>query len=233
MVFQPQYDLENHNIVAAEALIRWESKNLGFVSPEEFIGIAEENGTIIEIGYFVFEESCKAYKQLREKCNSLCRIAINVSSIQFQQAELLEDFLTIAQKYKIEPYEIELELTERFVMSFVEDNIKILQQFREAGFKISIDDFGTGYSSMAYLKSLPVDTLKIDKSFIDDIGERSGEAIIKTIVNLAHNLEYEIVAEGIETEEQEKFLQKLHCEVGQGYFFAKPLNIKTIIEKFT
>jgi EAL domain-containing protein (putative c-di-GMP-specific phosphodiesterase class I) len=145
----------------------------------------------------------------------------------------LETFLEIAAKYHIKPYEIEIEITERFIMEHTLDNMNILQNFRSHGFKISIDDFGTGYSSMSYLKQLPTDTIKIDKSFIDDIGQGSSDnVIIEAIIALSKTLGYTIVAEGLETQEQEDFLKKANCDLGQGYLFSRPITCNDIIEKF-
>jgi len=234
MVFQPQYDLQTNKIISVEALVRWQNKELGFVPPDKFIPIAEDSGIIVSLGYFIFEESCKAYKIMKKHHVEIKQIAINVSSIQFKEATLLEDFLLITKKYNINPSEIEIEITERFIMEHTTENIAMLHNFRDAGFKISIDDFGTGYSSMSYLKQLPVDTIKIDKSFVDDIDQDSSDnAIIEAIIALSKTLGYTIVAEGIETLEQERFLREVYCDVGQGYLFSKPLSIEEILEKFS
>ena len=234
MVFQPQYSLECNKIVSVEALVRWESDKLGFVPPDKFIPIAEENGFIVKLGYFIFEESCKKYIQMKEAGIALERIAINVSTIQFKQENLVSEFLSILSRYNLQASEIEIEITERFFMDNTEDNIKILQDFREQGFAISIDDFGTGYSSISYLKRLPIDTLKIDKSFVDDIGlgNRLDDAIVDAIVALSRTLHYTIVAEGIETKEQEDFLGSCGCDIGQGYLFSKPLKVEDIIKNY-
>ena len=233
MVFQPQYLLKTKEIISVEALVRWENSELGFVPPDQFIPIAEDSGIIVSLGYYIFEESCKAYKKMLLAGMHLERIAINVSSIQFKEPHLLETFVSIAKRHDIEPSEIEIEITERFIMEHTIANINMLQNFRNYGFKISIDDFGTGYSSMSYLKQLPVDTIKIDKSFIDDIVEDSSDnAIIEAIVALSKTLGYSIVAEGIETQEQEKFLADIACDIGQGYLFSKPATVYALIERF-
>jgi diguanylate cyclase (GGDEF)-like protein/PAS domain S-box-containing protein len=234
MVFQPQYSLKTNKIVSAEALVRWQSKELGFVPPDKFIPIAEDSGIIIPLGYFIFEESCKAFKIIKEHGVVLEQIAINVSSIQFKEVDLLETFISLASRHDIKPSEIEIEITERFIMEHTVSNIKMLQNFRDHGFKISIDDFGTGYSSMSYLKQLPVDTLKIDKSFVDDILEGSSDnVIIEAIIALSKALGYSIVAEGIETQKQEDFLAQAQCDLGQGYLFCKPISCDAIIERFS
>jgi len=234
MVFQPQYTLDAKKIHSVEALIRWESPTLGNVTPDKFIPVAEENGMIIPLGYFVFEESCKAFKKMSQANAQIKYIAINVSSLQFKEANLLETFLNIATKHDVKPHEIEIEITERFIMEHTLANMNILQNFRNYGFKISIDDFGTGYSSMSYLKQLPVDTIKIDKSFVDDIAhESSDNVIIEAIIALSKTLGYIIVAEGIETQDQEIFLSQANCDLGQGYLFSRPVTCKEIIEKFS
>jgi len=233
MVFQPQYSLKTSQIISAEALIRWENPKLGFVPPDLFIPIAEDSGAISKIGYFVFEESCKALCRFREAGLYLEYIAVNVSSIQFREAHLLDTFLAIVQRHGLEPSDIEIEITERFMMEQTTQNMQLLQKFRDKGFKISIDDFGTGYSSMAYLKDLPVDTIKIDKSFVDDIGEESSNnVIIEAIIALAKTLGYAIIAEGIETKEQENFLQDVRCDIGQGYLFSKPKKADELIKTY-
>ena len=233
MVFQPQYNLSTKKIYSLEALIRWKNPSLGYIPPNEFIPIAEENSTIIPLGYFIFEESCKAFKKVKHSNPDIQYIAINVSSLQFKETHLLENFLDIAKKHGVQPQEIEIEITERFIMEHTTANMNILQNFRSHGFKISIDDFGTGYSSMSYLKQLPTDTIKIDKSFIDDIANGSSDnVIIEAIIALSKTLGYSIVAEGIETQEQENFLTQVHCDLGQGFLFSRPLSCSEIIEKF-
>ncbi|MEN4053918.1 EAL domain-containing protein [Sulfurimonas sp. NWX79] len=233
MVFQPQYKLSTNSIFSIEALIRWQNPTLGNVPPDKFIPVAEENGVIITLGYFVFEESCKAFKQMHQSNTQIKYIAINVSSLQFKEPNLLENFLAILKRHNVKPSEIEIEITERFVMEQTVASMSILQNFRDHGFKISIDDFGTGYSSMSYLKQLPVDTIKIDKSFVDGIAQESSDNIvIEAIIALAKTLGYTVVSEGIETEEQEDFLSKANCDLGQGYLFSKPVRCEEIMERF-
>ncbi|WP_304543605.1 EAL domain-containing protein [Sulfurimonas microaerophilic] len=233
VVFQPQYNLATKQIVSVEALVRWENETLGFVPPDKFIPIAEDNGFIVELGYFIFEESCKALKKMKTAGLELQRIAINVSSIQFKEPNLIEALLSIVNRHELDPSEIEIEITERFLMENTTKNIRTLQSFRDYGFKISIDDFGTGYSSMSYLKQLPIDTIKIDKSFVDDIGENSSDnAIIEAIIALSKTLNYSIVAEGIETGAQEQFLADINCDIGQGYLFSRPILLEEVIARF-
>ena len=225
LYYQPQYYLENGKISGAEALLRWKSEKLGWISPDRFVYIAEETGIIVEIGYFVFEEACKAYMHWREEGLDIGNISINISSIQFREDDLLEKFKNIILKVGIPAHKIEIEITERFIMEYSTINLTILEDLRNIGCKISIDDFGTGYSSMSYMKKLALDTIKIDRSFIMDLpGDTHDAEVSKAIIALSKSLGYEVVAEGIETVEQEEFLRKHHCDIGQGYYFAKPMD---------
>jgi diguanylate cyclase (GGDEF)-like protein/PAS domain S-box-containing protein len=223
MVYQPKYHLKSREIVGFEALIRWESEKLGFVSPAKFIPVAEEIGLIDEIGYFVFEKACRDF-QLFQKINPrLEHIAINVSTVQLKEKAFIETLHQLRRGVGLSAEAIELEVTESYIMDDIEKNIQLLERLRGYGYKIAIDDFGTGYSSFGYLKRLPITTLKIDKSFVDDICiSRRDADIIKAIIALAKNLGFDIVAEGIESEEQDKFLQELGCHIGQGYYFCQP-----------
>ncbi len=230
LMFQPQYELDSKQIVSAEALLRWNSKKLGFISPDEFIPIAEDSGLIIEIGEWVFKEACNTLKHWRDLNMDIKYIAINVSSMQFNQKNLVNNFKYIVKKANLTPLDIEIEITERYIMQHTQNNLNILNELRDAGFKISVDDFGTGYSSMSYLKKLPLDTIKIDKSFIDDIpSDNNDVAITKAIIALSKSLEYKLVAEGIEKEEQEIFLKQHGCDKGQGYLFSRPLTSQDFI----
>jgi diguanylate cyclase (GGDEF)-like protein/PAS domain S-box-containing protein len=225
--FQPQYDLEQRKIVGAEALLRWKNKNLGSVSPNTFITIAEETGIIIDIGYFVFEEACKAYMHWTASGLDIETISINISSIQFREENIFQKFQEIILRTGIPAHKIEIEITERFIMEYSTTNLTILEDLRNIGCKISIDDFGTGYSSMSYIKRLALDTIKIDKSFISDLPHDSHDAeVSKAIIALSKSLGYQVIAEGIETAEQEKFLKKYGCDIGQGFYFAKPMTSK-------
>ncbi len=229
--FQPQYDLQTRKIVAAEALLRWQNPTLGSISPAEFIPIAEETGLILPIGEFVFREACKTFTSWQKLCIGIKTIAVNVSSVQFTQTDLLETFQMITLETGISPENIEIEITERYILEYTTGNMTILDDFRKLGFKISIDDFGTGYSSMSYLKKLPLDTIKIDKSFIDEIPDDSNDMeITKAIIALSTSLGYSNVAEGIETQAQEEFLKEHGCHIGQGYLFQRPVGNEEFIE---
>jgi len=222
--YQPQYYLKNGKICGAEALLRWNNKNLGWVSPDEFISVAEETGSIIKIGYFVFEEACKAYMRWEALGLDIDSIAINISSVQFREEDIFEKLKNIMLDVGIPAHKIEIEITERFIMEYSTTNMTILEDLRNIGCKISIDDFGTGYSSMSYIKRLALDTIKIDKSFITDLPHDSHDAeVSKAIIALSQSLGYQVVAEGIETIEQEIFLREYGCNIGQGFYFGRPM----------
>jgi EAL domain-containing protein (putative c-di-GMP-specific phosphodiesterase class I) len=202
---------------------------MGLVSPLEFISLAEENGTILKIGKHVLEEACRQLRYWQNQFSSDLNLSmsINVSPKQLLQKHLLSEFLEVFDKHKILPSQIKLEITESVVVENSEYVISILKQFRAIGVRLSMDDFGTGYSSLSYLHKLPINTLKIDRSFVSQMTlEAEGEEIVKTIILLAKALKLDIVAEGIETLEQHKMLGELGCDYGQGYYFSKPLEIE-------
>lgn len=230
LVFQPQYHLATGKISGAEALIRWNSPALGNVSPEEFISVAEDTGIIVDVGYYVFREACSAYMKLRESGIYLDLIAINISSVQLRQPDAFMNFKKIIAETGIDANHIEIELTERYIMEYTTENLTILDDLRSLGCRISIDDFGTGYSSMSYLKSLEIDTIKIDKSFIMDLpGDQHDAEVSKAIIVLSQSLGYGVVAEGIENVEQENLLKEYNCDMGQGFFFARPMSMERLI----
>ena len=225
LVFQPQYTLTTQEVTGVETLIRWHSQKFGTLSPDIFIPIAEESGLIIPIGEWILKEACKAFISWKQEGIHIETIAINISSIQFQQENFLDCLCAIIEDVGINAQNIELEITERYLFECTKHNMSLLQQLNALGFKLSIDDFGTGYSSMSYLKRLPLDTLKIDKSFIDNIPEDISDiAITQAILGMAKSLNLNVVAEGIETPEQEEFLTRNGCDTGQGYLFAKPMS---------
>jgi len=231
LFFQPQYRLLTGKISGAEALIRWNSPVLGSVSPEEFISVAEDTGMIVDVGYYVFREACNAYMRWKESGVYLDLIAINISAVQLRQPDAFTQFKKIIEETGIDANNIEIELTERYIMEYTTEKLTILGDLRNLGCRISIDDFGTGYSSMSYLKSLEIDTIKIDKSFILDLpGNQHDSEVSKAIIVLSQSLGYEVIAEGIENIEQENLLKEYNCDMGQGYFFAKPMSDERFIE---
>ena len=230
LVFQPQYSLQTKKTRGVEALVRWNSKEFGQVPPSIFIPIAEESGVIIPLGEWIFTEACKTFVEWKKYNIEIETIAINLSCIQFRQENLIKTLQSIVEKTGIDARCIELEITEGYIMESTEKNMKILEELVKIGFKISIDDFGTGYSSMGYLKMLPLDTLKIDKSFVDNIPQDyNNVAITQAILALAKSLNFNVVAEGIENQEQEDFLSLNGCDMGQGFLFAKPMDSTSFI----
>ncbi len=221
IVYQPLINLSNGLAVGFEALLRWENSKLGSISPIEFIPILEETGLIIPVGKWILKNVCIQMKEWQEMGLELQRVAVNVSTIQFRREQFVRDIKQILKDTQLAPQFLELEVTESAILN-TEESINTLKELKNIGVKISIDDFGTGYSSLSYLKHLPIDTLKIDKSFIDDL-HIDGEAIVNTIINLGKNLQLTVIAEGIENEKQLSLLKQQKCNVGQGYFFSKPI----------
>lgn len=223
MMYQPQYNIINRQVVSLEALIRWENNSLGNVPPDKFIPIAEETGSIIDIGLFVFEQSCIDFLNFKKISNSLESISINVSVVQLYEETFIDDIIKITKKLGIDTSLIRLEITETHIMKNISKATILLKRFKDLGFSISIDDFGTGHSSLSYLKLLPIDELKIDKSFVDDLPlDKNDVAISKTIITLSKTMGYLNVAEGIENKEQEDFLRENNCHIAQGYYFCRP-----------
>ncbi|MGJ9385907.1 putative bifunctional diguanylate cyclase/phosphodiesterase [Salipaludibacillus sp. CF4.18] len=221
LVYQPKINLQSREIIGMEALLRWNSTELGSVSPVEFISIAEETGQIVAIGEWVLETACKQNKRWQEAGFPLLCVSVNVSVRQFQQNAFLETVKGVLQNTGLEPQFLELEITES-VMQNKAESTELLKGLRKIGVKTSIDDFGTGYSSLNILRELPIDTIKIDKSFIDGILDSASESMIKTIMDIGLNLNLEVIAEGIEHECQVEMLEKYNCRFGQGYLFLKP-----------
>lgn len=231
MVFQPKISIKGEKVNGFEALVRWISTDLGFVSPAEFIPIAENTGLIVDLGKYIVEESFKKCKELYEDSNSKFHIAINISDIQLREDGFIDFIAELLQKYEIPPEYIEFEITEGVIMQSVARNIELLLRLKRLGVSIALDDFGTGYSSLSYLKRLPIDVLKIDKSFVDGIGvDEKSEYIAESIIKLSHSLNLKVVAEGVETKEQLGYLDKMKCDVAQGYYFSKPEKFENIKE---
>ncbi len=223
MMYQPKYNIMNHTVVGLEALVRWENEKLGFVGPDKFIPVAEDTGFIIEIGFFIFEKSCRDYLTFKKYSKTLKSISINISAVQLYQDTFVEDIMKITDRVEISPDEIVLEITETHIMKNINQSKSLLKNLKDLGFRISIDDFGTGHSSLSYLKLFPIDELKIDKSFVDDLPhDKNDIAISKAIIALSQSMGYINVAEGIENREQELFMRDNGCLLGQGYYFSKP-----------
>ncbi|WZL74207.1 PAS domain S-box protein [Clostridiaceae bacterium 35-E11] len=227
LYYQPIVDVNNRKVVGAEALLRWDHPKLGFVSPMKFIPIAENNGMIIPIGEWVMREACTQNKAWQEKGYNPIFIAVNISMKQLYQKNFAEQVIKILKETGLDARYLELEITETVYMANVEEIIHNLKILMDTGVKLAIDDFGTGYSSLGKLKKLDINKLKIDKSFIKDIYEdRNAAKIISAIISMARNLGLEIIAEGVETNQQLRFLKKHKCKMVQGYLFSKPMDVE-------
>ncbi|WP_040726738.1 EAL domain-containing protein [Thiomicrorhabdus sp. Kp2] len=221
--YQPQVHAKTLEPIGSEALVRWRHPTRGIVSPVVFIPLAESTGMIIEIGRYVLETAIKQTEIWHNLGYDQMRIGINLSSRQFTQSNLMQDTQTALSKTKLPSHFVDLEITESLAMSDAETNINILSGLKAMGVSLSIDDFGTGYSSLAYLHSFPIDTIKIDRSFVLNLDTPEGQAIAKTILAMAESLNLEVVAEGIELDEQVTFFADKHCDIFQGYKFGKPM----------
>ena len=211
-------------IVGAEALVRWRQESGKMVSPLDFIPIAEESGLIVPIGAWVLKEAVATARRWNSDARRDLSVAVNLSARQFRDPGLVAMVRDTLSESGLEPRLLNLEITESTVMHSAEDSIAALHALREIGVSLSVDDFGTGYSSLSYLKRLPLNHLKVDRSFVNDIpGDRDNVAITRAVIELAHSLELEVVAEGVETHEQRKHLLAQGCDYAQGYLFSKPV----------
>jgi predicted signal transduction protein with EAL and GGDEF domain len=225
--YQPIVSLDTGALRGFEALVRWQHPQRGLIPPTKFIPIAEETGLIIPIGKWVLSEACRQMRQwqLLSPADGHLPMNVNLSGKQFMQPDLLDQIREVLQETGLDPRCLKLEITETVVMDNIETAIRTLEQLRALGIELGIDDFGTGYSSLSYLQRFPVGTLKIDRSFISRITERDGTAeIVKTIMKLAQTLGMDVVAEGVETDQQRTQLRALECELGQGYYFSRPID---------
>jgi len=222
--YQPQVDLQTGEITGMEALVRWQHPELGLVSPAMFIPVAEDSGLIVALGEWVLRTACAQNKAWQLAGLKPISIAVNLSARQFRQPDLVEMVAAILRETGLDPVCLELELTESLVMQDVEATIATLSRLKAMGLKLSVDDFGTGYSSLSYLKRFPIDTLKIDQSFVRDITtDPDDAAIAKAIISMAHDMQLRVIAEGVETEAQKSFLRLRRCDEMQGYFFSRPV----------
>jgi diguanylate cyclase (GGDEF)-like protein len=222
--YQPQVDIPTGRLIGAEALLRWNSAELGIVSPVEFIPIAEETGLMSPIGEWVLREACRQVKEWRDEGLPEIQIAVNISVQQFSKQSLDKLVSKVLLETGLPVHCLELEITENMLMDDVEGAVETLHKLKALGLNLSIDDFGTGYSSLSYLKRFPIDKLKIDRSFITHVTtEPSDAAVTQAIISMAHNLGLTVIAEGVEEASQLAFLRKHHCEEMQGYYFSRPL----------
>ena len=222
--YQPQVNVQSGKIMSAEALVRWLHPEKGLISPAEFIPAAEETGFIVQLGEWVLQTACRQMQVWQNAGFSLQQVAVNLSPRQFHQPDLSSRIAQILAEIGLKPSSLELELTESLMVEDAPSAIATLQQLKNLGVSISIDDFGTGYSSLSYLTQYPFDTLKIDRCFISNITDGcTNAAIVKAIIEMAHTLCLEVIAEGVETEAEKDFLWRYKCDTMQGYLFSPPL----------
>ena len=222
-------------MVGCEALIRWQHPLLGNIPPLEFISVAERSGLIIPLGKFVLGQSCSFLKKWQVHSDNPLIVSVNVSALQLKTPLFKEEVLKVINEAGISGHDIELEVTESLLMENIGHTIETLHELKKIGISISIDDFGTGYSSLSYLQKLPVDILKIDKSFIDSISTSASDEdiwIVQNTITLAHGLRMQTVAEGVETQVQKSILSTLGCDIIQGYLYSKPISENDFFNKF-
>lgn len=231
LYYQPQIDLRSKNIIGAEALLRLFTSKDEMVSPVDFIPVAEETGLIIDVGYWIIESACKQIRNWIDNGIEGVRYGINLSARQFRAPDLVEKLTASVKRYELPSEVIDLEITESIAMDDMDETLSILREFKENNFTISMDDFGTGHSSLSYLQKMPIDILKIDRAFIKDIGSNgeNGE-LAKTIIDMGHNLNMAVIAEGAEDENHVKFLTENNCDEVQGFYYSKPLPVDDFYE---
>ncbi len=229
LVYQPQISYRDHRVVGVEALIRWQHPEHGLVPPDLFIPLAEQNGTIIPIGEWVLDQACRQLREWHDLGFTTLRMAVNLSTVQLHHTELPRVVNNLMQIYRLPPRSLELEVTETGLMEDISTAAQHLLSLRRSGALIAIDDFGTGYSSLSYLKSLPLDKIKIDKSFVQDLLDDDDDAtIVRAIIQLGKSLGMQVIAEGVETAEQEAYIISEGCHEGQGYHYSKPLQAREL-----
>ena len=232
LYYQPKLCLKTDRLTGLEALLRWQHPTEGMFPPDAFIGLAEETGLIVPIGKWVVREACRMLHRLDAAGMGEVRIAINLSPRQFHDTELVNALRDILAQERIEASRLELELTESLLLDASQANHEQLHQLKALGFTLAMDDFGTGYSSLSYLKKFPLDTIKIDRSFVKDIpGNQDDMEITAAVIAMAHKLRLRVVAEGIETQEQLNFLRRQRCDTGQGYLFDRPIDGRELLER--
>ncbi len=230
LVFQPQVQCGSGSVIGVEALIRWRHPELGLISPVEFIPIAEESGLICDIGRWVLNETLKSLQQWNTRFKRKLVVGVNIATPQFVEEHFASDVIAMLQQYDVDPSQLEIEVTESFIMHDKELVVSHLTKLRDHGVKVAVDDFGTGYSSLSYLKDLPLDVLKVDRSFVNDLTEENyEESLASSIIALAESMGLSTIAEGVETEEQLKLIELLGCEQIQGYYYSKPVDAKDLL----
>jgi len=232
MYYQPQFNLALKQVVGVEALIRWHHPERGFVSPADFLEVAEEFGLLPVIGNWVLNDACRQGSQWLSKGAAPLRVSVNISADHFLQPDFVDTVFCCLEKYNFPPQYLELEITETLALNDMSNVVNSLSRLRESSINIALDDFGTGYSSLSYLQELPLDTLKIDKSFIDMLtqGNARHDAITRSIVSLSESLELESIAEGVETTEQLSVVSEMNITMVQGYYYSKPVAAHEVLD---
>lgn len=224
LYFQPIVETSSGKLSGAEALLRWNNPSMGMVMPDKFIPLAEETGLIIPIGEWVLDQACRSAVRWEETTGSKLGISVNVSPRQFRDPGFVDAVLRAIRTSGLTPQQLELEITERLILDNTIETSDILSRLDKEGVRLSVDDFGTGYSALSYLKSYPFDTLKIDKSFVQDVNSKQEDAsLVRAIINMAHSLGLKVIAEGVEDEAQTHFLTKERCDYSQGYYYSRPI----------
>ena len=231
LLYQAKQDIKSGVIIGAEALIRWQHPERGLLSPYEFIEFAEQHGLIVPIGEWVLKQACKQLQQWQEEGITNCKIAINLSSVQLMEADIVDKIFNTLTRYNVPPRLLEIEITETILMSNIQKALESLQRIHARGISIAIDDFGTGYSSLSYLKNLPIDSLKIDRAFIKDIcTDESDMKIVQTLISMAHSMDMSVIAEGVEDQPQFDLLNEYGCDEIQGYLLSRPIPSDEFLE---
>ena len=229
--YQPKYNIKTGEVFGAEALVRWELPDRGIILPSDFIPIAEETNLIIEIGEWVLDRVCEDFRYWQRSVGNAGRISVNLSLKQLRQPNFIARISSILRSYELSPTSLELEITETTLMEDPVRTIKLLDELYSLGLHLAIDDFGTGYSSLSALQQFPISTLKIDQSFVKNVAVNSDDAtIVGTIIHMGRSLQMDVVAEGVETEEQLNFLQTLDCTYVQGLLFGNPMSSDNYLE---
>jgi EAL domain-containing protein (putative c-di-GMP-specific phosphodiesterase class I) len=222
--YQPIMNVQTGEIAGAEALLRWQSPALGFMLPDDFIPVAEESGLIVPIGRWVLRQACMQAKAWPDAGLSPRRLAVNVSAVELRSKNFVSGVAAILAETGFDPWNLELEITETFLMQDSKSTALVLHEIKALGVQLALDDFGTGYSSLSYMRRFPIDTLKVDRSFVSDLTTDPDDAsVVTAVINMGRSLHMRVVAEGVETHEQLEFLVKHDCSEAQGYHFSQPL----------
>ncbi|MBQ8633063.1 MAG: EAL domain-containing protein [Lachnospiraceae bacterium] len=229
--FQPKFDVITEKVSGAEALVRWNHPEKGMLYPESFIPLCEANGYVCNIDFYVLEEVCRRLKMWKESGFKMLKVSVNFSRMHLKQPDFVEQLKNVLAKYDVDPAYVEIELTESIAYGEVQNLVNVMKQVKAAGFGLSMDDFGSGYSSLNLLREMPLDVLKLDKEFFGAYGDSTGreQTIIHHIISMAKDLDITVLAEGVETEKQKEFLKESHCDMIQGFYYAKPMPV----DKFT